>query len=492
MTFEILHIDPYLKPYESVLRRRYDMFQQFLKHFEEYEGLDVFTRSYQRMGLNVQPNGDIIYREWAPNAVFANSWDTQLHPLSKNSYGVFEVVIPAVDGKAAIHHGSRVKIFMVTTNGERIYRIPAWIRRATQDLSISSIYNGIFWNPPPYIFRNSRPPPPNALRIYEVHIGISTNEGRIGTYSEFIHNVLPRIHYLGYNTLQLMAIMEHPYYASFGYQVTSFFSVSSRYGTPEELKELIDVAHGMGIIVLLDIVHSHASKNVEDGINMFDGTDHLYFHEGKRGVHELWDSRLFNYGNYEVLRFLLSNLRFYIEEFSFDGFRFDGVTSIMYSHHGIGVSFSGNYDEYFGPDADDEGIVYLTLANEILHRFYPFCITIAEDVSGMPGLCIPTSMGGIGFDYRLAMALPDMWINLLKNKKDEDWDMGNICYTLTNRRYMEKTISYAESHDQSLVGDKTLAFWLMDKEMYTHMSHLSEMTPIIERGISLHKVLFFS
>ncbi|KTW30246.1 hypothetical protein T552_00723 [Pneumocystis carinii B80] len=495
MTLKILDIDPYLKPYESILRRRYDMSQRLLKIFEESEGLDVFTRSYERMGLNVQPNGDIIYREWAPNAVFAslvgdfNSWDTQLYPMSKNSYGVFEVIVPAVDGKAAIPHGSRVKIFMITTDGQRIYRIPAWITRATQDLSVSPAYDGIFWNPTPYVFRNVRPPPPSALRIYEVHIGISTNECRIGTYSEFIKNVLPRVHYLGYNTLQLMAIMEHPYYASFGYQVTNFFSVSSRYGTPEELKELIDVAHGMGITVLLDIVHSHACKNVDDGINMFDGTDHLYFHEGKKGVHDLWDTRLFNYGNYEVLRFLLSNLRFYMEEFCFDGFRFDGITSIMYTHHGIGVSFSGNYNEYFGPDADDEGIVYLTLANEILHRFYPSCITIAEDVSGMPGLCIPMSMGGIGFDYRLAMALPDMWINLLKNKRDEDWDMGNICYILTNRRYMEKTISYAESHDQSLVGDKTLAFWLMDKEMYTHMSHLSELIPIIDRGISLHKMI---
>lgn len=145
--------------------------------------------------------------------------------------------------------------------------------------------------------------------------------------------------------------------------MTSFFAPSSRFGTPEELKELIDTAHGMGIRVLLDVVHSHACKNVLDGLNLFDGTDHLYFHEGGKGRHDLWDSRLFNYSSHEVLRFLLSNLRYYMEEYQFDGFRFDGVTSMMYKHHGIGTGFSGGYNEYFGDAADVENIVYLMLVS---------------------------------------------------------------------------------------------------------------------------------
>ena len=297
---------------------------------------------------------------------------------------------------------------------------------------------------------------------------------------------------------------------AFGYQVTSFFAASSRYGTPEELRELIDTAHSMGITVLLDIVHSHACKNVLDGLNLFDGTDHLYFHEGSRGRHELWDSRLFNYGHHEVLRFLLSNLRYWMEEYQFDGFRFDGVTSMMYHHHGIGAGFSGGYHEYFGAAADLEAIVYLMLvstillpaasagilidfaylqANDAIHTLYPGATTIAEDVSGMPLLCVPVSKGGVGFDYRLSMAIPDMWIKLLKHKRDDEWDIGNIVHTLTNRRYGEKSIAYAESHDQALVGDKTLAFWLMDKEMYTNMSDLTEYTPVIARGIALHKMI---
>lgn len=268
-------------------------------------------------------------------------------------------------------------------------------------------------------------------------------------------------------------------FVAFGYQVTSFFAASSRYGTPEDLKELVDTAHSMGLTVLLDVVHSHACKNVLDGLNLFDGTDHLYFHEGGKGRHELWDSRLFNYGNHEVLRFLLSNLRWWIEEYRFDGFRFDGVTSMLYLHHGIGTGFSGGYHEYFGDAVDNEAVNYLMLANSMLRQIYPDngsqgIITIAEDVSGMPLLCTSTDIGGVGFDYRLAMAVPDMWIKLLKEKKDEDWDLGNICFTLENRRYGEKSIAYAESHDQALVGDKTIAFWLMDKEMCRHLLPLSD------------------
>ncbi|KAH0566028.1 1,4-alpha-glucan-branching enzyme [Trichoglossum hirsutum] len=475
------------------------MARDWIKKIDEEEGgLEEFSRGFKRFGLNVQENGDITYREWAPNVVEAsligdfNNWNRTANPMVKNNFGVWEVTLSAKDGEPIIPHNTKVKISMVTPTGERIERLPTWITRVTQDLSVSPVYDAIFWNPREterYVFKNARPPKPRSAKVYEAHVGISTSQSKVGSYKEFTKDVLPRIKRLGYNVIQLMAIMEHPYYASFGYQVTSFFAASSRYGTPDELKELIDTAHGMGMTILLDVVHSHACKNVLDGINLFDGTDHLYFHEGPKGRHELWDSRLFNYGNHEVLRFLLSNLRFWMDEYRFDGFRFDGVTSILYTHHGIGTGFSGGYHEYFGRSVDEEGVVYLMLANEMLHRLYPDCITIAEDVSGMPALCLPLSLGGVGFDYRLAMAIPDMWIRLLKEKNDEDWDMGSICFTLTNRRHGEKAIGYAESHDQALVGDKSILMWLCDKELYTHMSTLTEFTPIIERGLSLHKLI---
>ncbi|CAN6604403.1 hypothetical protein TRVA0_002S04104 [Trichomonascus vanleenenianus] len=500
ITQAILKIDPWLEPFKGDIARRHAVAEEWLARFDKNEGgLEKFAKGYEYYGFHVGDNNEIVYREWAPNATRAsligdfNNWDREATPMTVNSFGVWEVTVPPkADGSPGIEHGSKVKISMVIPGGERLERLPTWIKRVTQDLSVSPVYDAVFWNPPKkYKFKNSRPPKPQGAKIYEAHVGISTSEGRVGTYKEFTRDTLPRIKKLGYNTIQLMAIMEHAYYASFGYQVTSFFAASSRYGEPEDLMELIDTAHGMGITVLLDVVHSHACKNVLDGLNYFDGTEYQYFRAGPAGQHSLWDSRLFDYGKYEVLRFLLSNLRFYLEEYGFDGFRFDGVTSILYHHHGIGTGFSGGYHEYFGPAVDEEGVNYLILANVLTHRLNSNYVTIAEDVSGMPTLCLPFNVGGMDFDYRLAMAVPDMWIKLLKEKRDDDWDMGNICFTLTNRRHLEPTIAYAESHDQALVGDKTLAFWLMDKEMYTHMSTLSDPSGIIDRGIALHKMIRF-
>ncbi|KAJ6699299.1 protein 14-ALPHA-GLUCAN-BRANCHING ENZYME 2-1 CHLOROPLASTIC/AMYLOPLASTIC [Salix purpurea] len=341
----------------------------------------------------------------------------------------------------------------------------------------------------------------SSLRIYEAHVGMSSTEPVINTYANFRDDVLPRIKKLGYNAVQIMAIQEHSYYASFGYHVTNFFAPCSRCGTPDDLKSLIDRAHELGLLVLMDIVHSHASNNTLDGLNMFDGTDSHYFHSGSRGHHWLWDSRLFNYGSWEVLRYLLSNARWWLDEYKFDGFRFDGVTSMMYTHHGLQMTFTGNYNEYFGYATDIDAVVYLMVVNDMIHGLFPEAISIGEDVSGMPTFCIPVQDGGVGFDYRLHMAVADKWIELLQ-KKDEEWRMGDIVHTLTNRRWLEKCVSYAESHDQALVGDKTIAFWLMDKggkrktietensaDMYDFMALDRPSTPLVDRGIALHKMI---
>ncbi|CAD5330718.1 unnamed protein product [Arabidopsis thaliana] len=368
--------------------------------------------------------------------------------------------------------------------------IPAWIKFSVQAPG-EIPFNGIYYDPPEeekYVFKHPQPKRPKSLRIYEAHVGMSSTEPMVNTYANFRDDVLPRIKKLGYNAVQIMAIQEHSYYASFGYHVTNFFAPSSRCGTPEELKSLIDRAHELGLVVLMDIVHSHASKNTLDGLNMFDGTDAHYFHSGPRGYHWMWDSRLFNYGSWEVLRYLLSNARWWLEEYKFDGFRFDGVTSMMYTHHGLSVGFTGNYTEYFGLETDVDAVNYLMLVNDMIHGLYPEAITVGEDVSGMPTFCIPVQDGGVGFDYRLHMAIADKWIEMLK-KRDEDWQMGDIIYTLTNRRWSEKCISYAESHDQALVGDKTIAFWLMDKDMYDFMAVDRPSTPLIDRGIALHKMI---
>ncbi|XP_002732853.1 1,4-alpha-glucan-branching enzyme-like [Saccoglossus kowalevskii] len=494
----LLELDPYLVQHQKEIKRRYGCFSEVLKNIEEkHGGLDKFTRSYEHYGMHRMPNGGVYCKEWAPSAESMylkgefNNWDHKKHPFKKGEFGTWELTIPPnADGSSPVPHNSVTKLAIETKSAELVERLSPWAPYVTQ--ADTMIYEGRFWDPPAdkkYQFKHPRPATPPNLRIYESHVGISSWEGKIASYQHFSHNVLPRIKKQGYNCIQMMAVMEHAFYASFGYQVTSFFAASSRFGNPEELKQLIDNAHSMGIVVLLDVVHSHACKNVADGLNEFDGSQSHYFHDGPRGFHNLWDSRLFNYNNWETLRFLLSNLRWWMEEYQFDGYRFDGVTSMLYHHHGLGVGFSGDYNEYFDLSTDTESLTYLMLGNYMLHKFYPYCVTISEDVSGMPGLCRPVEEGGGGFDYRLAMAIPDKWIKLLKEFSDDQWNLGNIVHTLTNRRHGEKTVAYAESHDQALVGDKTLAFWLMDKEMYTHMSTLAPTSMIIDRGIALHKMI---
>lgn len=493
----LLRTDPYLEQYTGELQRRYNNLKSLVKHIDANEGnLDKFSRGYESFGIHQQANGGIYCKEWAPGAKALslvgefNEWNVFTHQYQRLAYGKWELYIaPEADGSSPVSHESKLKVAIEDQSGHRLYRISPWAHYVTRD-ETNPTYDWVHWDPPErYVRKYPHPPRPQSVRIYEAHIGIASPEGKVATYKNFTDNMLGRIKDLGYNCIQLMAIMEHAYYASFGYQITSFFAASSRFGTPDELRELVDTAHSLGLVVLLDVVHSHASSNTADGLNHFDGTDSCFFHAPPRGTHTLWDSRLFNYSSWEVLRFLLSNLRWWVEEYYFDGFRFDGVTSMLYHHHGIGTGFSGDYNEYFGLHVDEESLAYLCLSNYMLHSFYPDFISIAEDVSGMPTLCRPVMEGGIGFDYRLAMAIPDKWIQMLKELKDEDWNMGNIVHTLTNRRYNENAIAYAESHDQALVGDKSLAFWLMDAEMYTNMSALSPLTPVIDRGLQLHKMI---
>jgi len=508
---ECLKFDPSLWSHGDHFKYRWHIFRSIRDAIDQNEGgLENFTQGYKKYGLNRgehEGKKGIWYKEWAPGAQALaligefNNWEPKPeHWAIKDDYGVWNLFLPdTADGSSAITHRTKIKARVQTAYGEWVERIPAYIKWATQEWNEIQ-YNGVYWQPegeaPPgeyikdknYVFKYPRPPKPRALRIYECHVGMSSEEPKVNSYLEFKNDMLPRIRKLGYNAIQIMAIQEHAYYGSFGYHVTNFFGVSSRCGTPDELKALIDEAHRLGMVVLMDIVHSHASKNTMDGINMFDGTDGMYFHGGGRGYHWMWDSRCFNYGQWETLRFLLSNARWWMDEYKFDGYRFDGVTSMMYHHHGLQTSFTGNYDEYFGMATDVEAVVYLMLVNNVLHDLFPSAITIGEDVSGMPTFCRPWQEGGVGFDYRLNMAIADKWIEVLGLNDDFSWNMGNIVHTMTNRRYAEACVGYAESHDQALVGDKTIAFWLMDSAMYDSMD-VSSNNQAVDRGIALHKMI---
>ncbi|CAF4946709.1 unnamed protein product [Rotaria sp. Silwood1] len=489
----LLRIDPYLAPYQDEIRRRYYVFQKLLKQLEsEEQGIDVFTSAYKHFGIHVNSQtNEINIKEWAPDAKAMyirgdfNNWQEKQYPFTRDQWGVWRGTVPHLpDGSPAIKHGQAIKLLLETSDGELVDRICPW-SRYVQRPEKSNVYHGVFYNPPEdqiYKFKYPQPKKRDRLKIYEAHVGISSPKEEVSTYKNFRINVIPHIVKQGYNTIQLMAIMEHSYYASFGYQVTNFFAASSRYGTPEELKALIDEAHKHGLTVILDLVHSHSSKNVLDGLNMFDGTAGCFFHDSSRGYHTLWDSRCFNYLTREVMRFLLSNIRYWLEEFKVDGFRFDGVSSMLYHSHGLEHNFSGTYKEYFGLATDTDSFNYLQLAHHVIQTLFPESITIAEEVSGMPTLCRPLAEGGAGFDYRLAMAIPDLWIKVY-------WQMGHITWILTNRRWSEKNIAYAESHDQALVGDKTIAHWLFNEQIYTHMSVLTERTSVVERGLALHKMI---
>lgn len=498
----LVQVDPWLAPFSDAIRARQQRVRQALTTLEPGGGLtgDISGGHHYFGFTRGESHGEpgVWYREWAPGAQSLrlvgdfNNWNRDAHPMARDGFGVWHLFLSDALYRERVGHGARVKVHVVGADGSRRDRIPAYARRVVADPQTFD-YSAHIWLPSDvgqeYTFRHPSPrlPRGEGLRIYEAHVGMAQEEGKIGTYAEFRENVLPRIAALGYNAVQLMAIQEHPYYASFGYHVSSFFAVSSRFGTPEELKQLVDEAHRHGILVLLDLVHSHAVKNINEGLNQFDGTDSLYFHPGSRGQHPAWDSLLFDYGKYEVRRFLLSNVRFWLEEFRFDGFRFDGVTSMLYHDHGLERDF-GSYADYFPPNTEEDAVLYLQLANLLAHDIHPDVITIAEDVSGMAGIARPVTEGGVGFDYRLAMGVPDFWIRTTLERRDEEWDIGKMYRTLVNRRWTEKHVGYVESHDQALVGDKTLSFRLMDQEMYWNMGRKSA-SPVVDRGIALLKLI---
>jgi len=486
---KIVKNDPWLEPFSGTISARYENAFLKLRELAPDNSLAGFANGHHYFGLHFSENFWVI-REWAPNATMLflagsfNDWKEEgRFAFNRQKNGCWELKLEA----GILKHGDLYALYVHWEGGSG-KRVPAWATRVVQD-EATYIFNAQVWDPPVQFawknknFKRANCPP----LIYEAHIGMAGEEERVHTYAEFRRDILPRIKENGYNVIQLMAIPEHPYYGSFGYHVSGFFAPSSRFGTPEELKELIDEAHGLGIAVIIDLVHSHAVKNEIEGLGKYDGTRYQFFHDGAKGEHPAWDSYCFNYGKNEVLHFLLSNIKYWLEEFRFDGFRFDGVTSMLYFDHGLGKAFT-NYSDYFSPNADPEAVTYFILANKLIHELKPDALSVAEDMSGMPGLAAPVDDGGLGFDFRMAMGVPDFWIKIIKEKTDDQWDMGDLFYQLTSKRMDEKVVSYAESHDQALVGDKTIIFRLIDKEMYFSMRK-DQPNLIVDRGIALHKMI---
>ena len=481
----LVDLDQWLAPHKSTIQAREKYISSKLKTVLSGKTPAEFAMGFLHFGLHKTDTG-WTFSEWAPNATqiflvgdFSDWKECEEFSLSRNKNGEWSVNLP----ENSLRHGQKYKLRVYWPGGDG-WRLPSYANYVVQDEN-SVDFSAVVWSPKtPYDWQYKTPPKPKVPLIYEAHIGMSSQEEKVASFSEFTAEVLPRIKKSGYNTIQLMAIAEHPYYGSFGYHVSNFFAVSSRFGTPDDFKKLVDAAHGMELRVIIDLVHAHAAKNEVEGLGNFAGDPTQYF---KPTNHPEWDSRLFDYGKPEVLHFLTSNCRWWLDEYHVDGFRFDGVTSMIYHDHGLGKSFT-SYDDYFRDDVDKDVLTYLRLANETIHAVRPDATTIAEEMSGFPGLGASIKDGGLGFDYRLQMGAPDLWIKTLKEKNDEDWDLGQLAYTLSSHRPEEKVINYAESHDQALVGDKTLIFRLIDKNMYWHMDKIDPYLTV-ERGVALHKLI---
>ena len=405
--YRILELNPQLKDFAGDIDLRMRLYQDTQNRIlSKGQSLSEFANAHKYFGFHHVPGG-WYYREWAPSAYQLyltgefNDWNPTSHPLENLGNGNWELYLPGDD---ALWEGCKVKT-VVDAFMQRTWHIPLYARRVVQENGTVNWLCEVTDDQKtfPWTDRNFRRE--DSLYIYEAHVGMAQEEGKVGTYREFADLVLPRVKKAGYNTIQLMAIMEHPYYGSFGYQVANFYAASSWFGKPEDLKYLVNKAHGMGLCVLLDVVHSHAVKNTTEGINMFDGTTWQFFHDGPKGDHPAWGTKCFDYGKTGVIHFLLSNLKFWMTEYHFDGFRFDGVTSMLYHDHALGTDFTSD-GKYFSYNTDTEAVTYLQLANELIRQVNPKAITIAEDMSGMPGMCLPIADGGIGFDYRLGMGLP--------------------------------------------------------------------------------------
>ena len=481
----LVDLDQWLAPHKSTIQAREKYISSKLKTVLSGKTPADFAMGFLHFGLHKTDAG-WIFREWAPNATqifligdFSDWKEREEFALNRGENGEWSINLP----ENSLRHRQKYKLRVYWSGGNG-WRLPSYSNYVVQDEN-SVDFSAVVWSPKtPYDWQYKTPPKPKVPLIYEAHVGMSSQEEKVASFSEFTMEILPRIKESGYNTIQLMAIAEHPYYGSFGYHVSNFFAVSSRFGTPDDFKKLVDTVHGMGLRVIIDLVHAHAAKNEVEGLGNFAGDPTQYF---KPTNHPEWDSRLFDYGKPEVLHFLASNCRWWLDEYHIDGFRFDGVTSMIYHDHGLGKSFT-SYDDYFRDDVDKDALTYLRLANETIHAVRPDATTIAEEMSGFPGLAAPTESGSLGFDYRLQMGAPDLWIKTLKEKNDEDWDLGQLAYTLSSHRPEEKVINYAESHDQALVGDKTLIFRLIDKNMYWHMDKIDPDLKT-ERGIALHKLI---
>lgn len=495
-----------LRSYHPFLIERGRRFEaEYRRIVDQYTSVYNYANLANELGLHCVPGEDgqnkWIWREYMPGAdtvwLTTEKYHFQRHArqrFTKKADGIFELILPY----DALAHGMYVELrvepaayTVLNPDGipTALKRVPAFSTWVEQNKEIPTQWCARIFHPEkPYCFREKNPEIPSFLRIYEAHVGMAQPDTKhigesAGTYLDFANNILPRIKKGGYTCVQLMGILEHPLYRSFGYQVSNYFAPCSRFGTPDDCKQMIDAAHALGLSVILDIPHAHACANTEQGLYQYDGTPYFFMDKINQ-----WGTPSFDFSNEMTRRFLLSNLRYWLEEYHVDGFRFDAVGNMLYKDFGVDDNFSHTGRCFYGKDGkprtNNEGELYIALANHLIHEINPKGISIAEEFSGMPGLtCLPKD-GGLGFDARFAMGIPDYWEKFIKKPQD----LGSMWYEMNNHRPYDHTISYVECHDQCINGHDAMIWRLLGDDMYNAMLMETE-TWKVSRGLAFYRLM---
>jgi 1,4-alpha-glucan branching enzyme len=423
--------------------KHYQVYEKFGAHPAEQEGIK-----------------GVYFAVWAPNASQVsvigdfNGWNKKSHSMSVrwDSSGIWELFIPGIG------EGTYYKYHIISHTGYHVEKAdPYGIYMETPPKTASIVYKAQFnWTDQSWLKKRAAVKPlEQPLVIYELHIGSwrrHAEDNRFLSYRELAEELPAYCRFMGYTHVEFMPVMEHPFYGSWGYQITGYFSPSSRYGTPVDFMHLINKLHEANVGVILDWVPSHFPTD-EHGLGYFDGT-HLYEYEDPRkGFHPDWKSFIFNYGRNEVRSFLISNALFWLAVFHIDGLRVDGVASILY------LDYSRNPGEWTpnesGGRENLEAIGFLKALNEAVHLHHPDTITIAEESTAWPGVTHIPSSGGLGFDLKWMMG----WMHdtLFYFQKDPVYR----CY---HQQLLSFSIYYAFteqfvlplSHDEVVHGKRSL------------------------------------
>jgi len=407
-------------------------------------GEGTHYRSYDKLGAHVREAGSVRgvqFGVWAPNAQRVsvvgdfNGWDGRVHAMrSRGLSGVWEIFMPGLE------EGTLYKFEILSRVGDHVglkadpYGFAAELR--PKNASVVYGIDRYEWKDATWMAaREARDWMHSPMSVYEVHAGSwrRTSEGnRWLTYRELADELVPYVKGMGFTHIELMPVTEHPFDASWGYQTTGYYAVTSRYGTPSDFMYLVDRCHQEGLGVILDWTPAHFPRDAH-GLAFFDGT-HLYEHEDPRlGAHPDWGTLVFNYGRTEVQNFLLSNALFWIEQYHVDGLRVDAVASMLY------LDYSRQPGEWipnvYGGRENLEAIAFLKRLNEVLHQRHPGALMIAEESTSWPAVSRPTYVGGLGFDLK--------------------WNMGWMNDTL---RYMALDPVHRQYHHNELTFSMLYAF----------------------------------